>query len=169
MLNPTSKKSQVLYDNKLFKGFQGFKTIKYLKDNLDEIPNTKGVYIVISNNKPTFLEKNKGGHFKNLDPTVSMDSLKEKWVEEEQIIYIGQAGGNYSRSSLSHGITQFLDFGSGKPVTNWGGRYIWQLKETDDLVIAWKETFEDPRVVESMMLERFEAIHGKLPFANISR
>ena len=60
-----------------------------------------------------------------------------------------------------------MRFGSGKNVGHYGGRYIWQLADSDDLVVCWK-CVEDSRRVEAAMIAEFKKNHnGKRPFANL--
>ena len=156
----------------LFDNFKGFQTVKELKENgFDLVPDKKGVYLVIFNQKtkPIFLEKNIGGHFKGKDPTVPIERLKSKWINNEEIIYIGQAGGNNSKATLRKRLKQYIQFGYGKPVGHWGGRLIWQLMNSDELIIAWKETSEDPYIVESNMINKFREVQGDRPFANLTK
>jgi len=156
----------------LFNDFQGFKTVKELKKTgTDIVLNRKGVYLVIFNNKtqPIFLKQSIGGHFKGKDPSVSIEKLEYNWISDEEIVYIGQAGGNGSNATLRKRLKQYINFGSGKPVGHWGGRYIWQLEKSDDLIIAWKETIQDPYVVESELIDKFREKHGKRPFANLTK
>jgi hypothetical protein len=45
-----------------------------------------------------------------------------------------------------------------------------ELQDADELLLAWKETPDlDPAVVKSAYLSAFEAVYGKLPFANRRR
>lgn len=68
---------------------------------------------------------------------------------------------------LKRRLTQFADFGAGKPVGHWGGRLIWQLPNVDALRVAWKETpGQVPVKVESELIAAFRQVHGKPPFAN---
>jgi hypothetical protein len=152
----------------LFEDFHSFKIVRELKQNINSIPDKKGVYLVLfKNNQPVFLEKSIGGHFKGKDPSVPIEKLESNWISNEEIIYIGQAGGNGSNATLRKRLKQYLEFGSGKPVGHWGGRYIWQLKDSDELVITWKETREDPYIIESEMIKKFKEKHGERPFANL--
>jgi hypothetical protein len=53
-------------------------------------------------------------------------------------------------------------------IGHWGGRYIWQLSNSDNLIICWKPTKQDARDVESEMIEQFKREHnGCRPFANL--
>ena len=153
-------------------GFSGFVSVAELTSGKwKTVPKEKGVYLVIrrSYKEPEFLTKSVGGHFKNRDPTVDVIILKEKWIKDTEIVYIGQAGGNGSKSTLQKRIRSYLKFGSGQPVGHWGGRYIWQLKDYRDLLIAWKVTEEDPSMIESTMIEKFRQNYGNRPFANLMK
>lgn len=146
-------------------GFDGFTTVKSLRNATSDIPTDPGVYIVVRNSKsaPKFLEVGTGGHFKGEDPNVDIATLEENWVNDSNILYIGKASG---QKGLRQRIGQLLRFGAGKGVGHKGGCYLWQLVDSDNLLIAWKKTSEDARQVEKNMLEDFFAHHGKLPFAN---
>jgi hypothetical protein len=43
------------------------------------------------------------------------------------------------------------------------------MAHPEDLEIAWKELEGDPTREEARLLEVFERVHGKLPFANLKR
>lgn len=152
-------------------GFVGFKTMQELMANNACVPKEKGIYVVIreSNNNPTFLIQGTGGFFKGSDPNVSIDVLKNEWVEDTDIIYIGKAGGAGSKATLFSRIGQYLKFGQGKNIGHKGGRYIWQLSDSRSLIICWKVlNNEDPKNVEYDMIQNFKQNHqGKRPFANL--
>ena len=159
----TNIEIQQLKDN----GFVGFKTVRELMHSPYVIPASGGVYVClrIKDTDPVFLEKGTGGFFKRSnpkDPNVPVDKLKENWVEETSIVYIGKA------SSLCKRLCSYLHFGMGLFATHWGGRYIWQLKDSKDLIVCWKTTKENPRDVEKRMIGNFKKAHnGKRPFANL--
>ena len=109
----------------MLKNFIGFKTIKELKSlGFNSIPKEKGVYVVLHKklSSPEFLFESIGGHFKGKNPTVPIYELKNNWVNNEEIVYIGQAGGKNSKSTLRNRLTLYIKYGSGKPVGHQGGR-----------------------------------------------
>ena len=153
-------------------GFEGFKTMGELMAGAKfKIPAQKGVYVVLRENAsaPQFLSEGTGGHFKGQNPNVSLSELNDKWVEGTSIVYIGKAGGAGSSATLNKRLGQYLRFGQGANVGHWGGRYIWQLADSRDLVVCWKTlTDEEPRDVEHKMIVAFKERHaGKRPFANL--
>lgn len=151
-------------------GFAGFKSVRDLWNDCSCIPNERGVYVVLNptcSNK-AFLPKGVGGYFKGTDPNVSLSKLDFKWIQDCHVLYIGQAGGNGSSATLRKRLKQYLDFGKGKPVGHKGGRYIWQLKHHNELVMAWRVLrTDDPSFVENQLLSAFCNQYGKLPFANL--
>jgi len=162
------------------KGYKGFVTISEIKNyffynkNIGiKIPNKQGVYMILLpnlSNKFQFSEKSKGGHFKNKNPTVDIDILNNNRVKDAEVLYIGKAGGKKIKTKLEHRLKQYMRFGSNKKVSHWGGRYIWQLNNSDDLIVIWKTTLGDePHSVESQLIKEFKDQFGKLPFANLRK
>ena len=146
-------------------GFEGFVSVKDLKENFTAaaVPAVEGVYVVLRLNgsEPLFLEEGTGGFFKGTDPNVTIAVLQANWVEGEPVVYIGKA------KSLSKRLKQYMQFGCGKPVGHYGGRYIWQLKDADELVVCWRSV-GDSLAVEASMIAGFKASHsGCRPFANL--
>jgi hypothetical protein len=119
-------------------GFTGFKSAAELLSNTLLLPKIKGVYVVIHPNPEnvSFLEKRTGGYFKGKDPNVSIAELSINWVKDSMIVYIGQCGSNGSANTLNKRIKQYLEFGIGKNVGHYGGRYIWQLNDNQELLFA---------------------------------
>jgi hypothetical protein len=151
-------------------GFHGFAPIADLR--LSAVPVAPGVYAVIrmAEAVPAFLDASVGGRFKGKDPSVGTDLLARKWVDGAEVIYIGKAtAGRAGRWGLRKRIEELQRFGRGEPVRHWGGRYLWQLADRGELLVAWNATDEDPSVVESRMLRDFLAHYGALPFANLRR
>ena len=151
-------------------GFSGFKKISELKLNTSLIPKIKGVYLVLcpDNTKIEFVEKGTGGFFKDKNPNIIVIDLQKIWIESARIIYIGKAGGSNSKATLNSRIKQYLNFGQGKKVGHWGGRFIWQIKNVDDYIICWKELLKDePRNIEIKLMGLFRQKYHTRPFANI--
>jgi hypothetical protein len=112
-----------------------------------------------------FLDGNPGGRFKDKDPTVDGATLRASWVPECSVVYIGKA------DIASRRLRQFARFGAGEPVGHWGGRYIWQLADSDDLLVAWHPVSwaETAREYERRLLAHFAGLHGGArPFANLT-
>lgn len=126
-------------------------------------PTSGGVYVVTydADGPVAFNERSCGGWFKGKDPTVTADALAINWVDGAEVVYIGKA------DQLRRRLTQYADFGAGKPVGHWGGRLIWQLPSPDRLIVGWKETpGRIPVEVEAELIASFRQIFGKPPFAN---
>ena len=66
-------------------------------------------------------------------------------------------------------LNQYLKFGNGQNIGHWGGRYIWQIKNSGNLLLCWKPTpDEDPEAIETALIARFKEQHrGHRPFANL--
>lgn len=146
-------------------GFNGFVKIADLRLTPGMIPDNGGVYVVVrvSDVLPRFLEEGTGGHFKGKNPNVAIAELQNNFVKGSATMYIGKA------TNLRKRLGQFLRFGAGANVGHWGGRYLWQLADASDLIIAWKETpMIDPRDVEVAMLTEYVNEYGRLPFANLT-
>ena len=157
---------QTMVDKLTKLGFKGFKTVSILKNSCREIPDAQGIYMVLRKNsdKPEFLERGTGGtHKKKTEPNVSISELESNWVANTPILYIGKAGAGRLRGR----IREYIRFGSGKEAGHWGGRYIWQLADANDLVVCWCETEEDSREVEKDMICKFKEEFGAHPFANL--
>ena len=155
-------------------GFTYLKTIKELKSanfNWPQVLEVNGIYFIVykSLNKPEFLlPKGTGGWFKKKNPNVSKEKLNENWINfkpsEDKILYIGRAIG---MNTLKARIRLYMKFGSGEPVPHWGGRYIWQIANSDDLEIYWKED-KNSKTTERDLLREFKRKHDqRLPFANL--
>ncbi len=141
-----------------FSGWLPFATIR-----ASACPTSGGVYVVTykADGPVTFSERSRGDWFKGKDPTVTPDALAANWVDGAEVVYIGKA------NQLRRRLTQYADFGAGKPVGHWGGRLIWQLPAIDRLIVGWMETpGRIPVEVEAELIASFRQIYGKPPFAN---
>ncbi len=147
-------------------GFSGFEKVKSLMmSDFSQVPSQGGIYAIVREKAeaPDFNKTGTGGHFKQKDPNVSIAELKKNWVDGSEVIYIGKA------TSLRNRLNQYMRFGQGEDIGHYGGRFIWQLKDSRDLQVCWKATpGKDPREVEKQMIQKFKASHdGKRPFANL--
>lgn len=138
-----------------------------LKVSCKQIPNEPGIYVVLGNYNevPEFLEKGSGPEYHSNKPmNYSIKKLEDKWVDHTLIVYIGK-----SDNSLKHRIETYISFGKGEDVAHRGGRAIWQLPDSDNLVIGWKKISGNcnAATAEKELLKEFKQNHNKkLPFAN---
>jgi hypothetical protein len=151
-------------------GFLGFYTVKRLRSTrCAEVPAEQGVYVVLRRGfvAPRFLERGSGGLFKGKDPNAAVSVLQLAWVATAIVLYVGKAGGGKSKAHLRERMDLLIQFGSGANVAHWGGRYLWQLADAEDLILCWKPTpRSDPRSVEKAIISEFEATYGRRPYAN---
>lgn len=162
-------------DLEIFKpdSFSGFITVGELREcSLSQVPEEPGVYLLLrgSDDEVEFLDKSRGGHFKGKDPAVSSQELERAWIRDTKIMYIGKAGKPEGEANLRSRLRQYISFGKGSATAHWGGRYIWQLADADELIVCWiiADAYR-ARNLEIQMLRSFENKYGKLPFANLSR
>jgi hypothetical protein len=148
--------------------FIGWSTWDELRaSKLEPVPHGPGAYVVSrsSTDAPSFLPTSPAGHFKGKDPSVPTERLRAEWVDGATIIYIGKA------DVLRRRLHQYARFGAGEPVGHWGGRLIWQLADSGELLVAWHAlaTTETARSFERRLLLRFgELYKGRRPFANLT-
>lgn len=158
-------------DNLRHNGFSGFVSVAALRQDLTQIPDIRGVYMVVRQigNRPQFRTTESGGHYKGTDPNVPIEKLRRNWVEETCVLYIGKAGDEHSQATLRSRLRQYLQFGAGKSRSHKGGRYIWQLEDAEDLLFCWKPLPSgNPPKEETALLAAFKCQYeGRLPFANL--
>lgn len=152
-------------------GFEGFLTLEALMIKNSPVPKAKGIYLILytSAERPEFVETGTGGFYQNLNPNVPIEELRENWVENTIVLYIGRAGKGIGNTTLRDRLRQYFSFGRGKRTGHRGGRYIWQIKNYSELLVCWKKiTGEDPRDVEALLIKEFFDIYNKRPFANLA-
>lgn len=100
----------------------------------------------------------------------TISKLKDKWVNNVDIVYYGIAG-KQSQRSLRQRLMDLIKHGSGKITDRGphkGGEILWQLKQYEKLFL-WilpTEGPPTPRNIENTILHTFNNKVGKLPFAN---
>jgi hypothetical protein len=150
-------------------GFEGFVSIGDVRLRRATVSPLPGVYIVYRETLGPigFLDKSAGGWFKARNPSVPIETLAGAWVDGAHVLYVGKAdAGRSGGRGIQKRLDEYLRFGMGEPIGHWGGRYLWQLEGTDELMICYKPC-PDPRKEEKRLLGLFRAEFGSLPFANL--
>ena len=159
-------------------GFIHSIAINHLMDNLSarkSIPRVKGVYVVASERlvKKEFLKVGTGGRFRKKDWNVGIEKLDQSWGDNSRIFYIGQAGGFIKgepiKSELYTRIKDLVRFVDGHGAPHTGGRYLWQLACSRELLVYYKNCpgMENPREIEKQLIKEYKDYYGKRPFANL--
>jgi hypothetical protein len=148
------------------RGFDGFVTVADLREEITQVPSLQGVYAALRNAdaSPTFLERSPASWFKGKDPTVSQVELTRQWVPGAQTLYIGSADNLRGRLGL---LIEFSDAGRTRSVFHWGGRLLWQLADSDGLVVAWRVESKGIGSIERDLVTEFKDTFDRLPFANL--
>jgi hypothetical protein len=153
------------------RGFSGFVPFSQLNEH--GVPLDAGVYVVVRPDVRDlrFLPRSPAGHFKGRDPSVSREALADAWVGGAMLLYVGKATlGSSGRRGLRKRLDEYRRHGAGEAVGHWGGRYIWQLADSDSLLVGWRPTPDrDPGEAEADLITEFIGIYGKRPFANRNR
>jgi hypothetical protein len=153
-------------------GFVGEVAVSVLQaSGCGEVPDEPGVYLVLraDTSPPDFLPKGTGGRYKGRDSNVEIGCLRSKWVEGAIVLNIGKAGGPGTAATLKGRLKKYMRFGEGKNSGHSGGRYVWQLRNSCDLLLCWKVVTagEVPRNVEKRLIKEFRQRYDKRPFANL--
>jgi hypothetical protein len=152
-------------------GFVGFRSVTDLLDAhlRREIPVGSGVYVVTYTGEqpPEFLQTSTGGWFKRNDPTLELEELEARWVKRARVVYIGMTGDGPS-AGLRTRIRALVRYGTGHNIGHAGGRALWQLPSSGDLVVCWRPTKNGAEAVseERRLLNAFRDQHKRLPLAN---
>lgn len=134
-----------------------------LQSRCNKLPEDPGVYFVIAPKDfdPRFINPGTGGRFKRKNPNVDLDTVKSRWIPDCPVLYIGQG------NNLRGRVRLLLRFGQGKAVSHKGGRLLWKIKSSQELLLKWYQ-HDSPREEERRLLAKFKEGHdGRLPFANL--
>jgi hypothetical protein len=152
-------------------GFEGFRSVTDLLDASlrREIPAGSGVYVVTFTGEqpPEFLQVSTGGWFKGKDPTFELEELESRWVKRARVVYIGMTGDG-PNAGLPKRIRALVRSGTGHNIGHAGGRALWQLPLSGDLMVCWRPTKNGVEAAseERRLLNAFREQHKRLPFAN---
>lgn len=152
-------------------GFTGF--VPFADLPAAGVPDAAGVYVVLreASGAPEFLASSPAGKFKGRDPSVTPERLRDNWVDSVGVVYIGKASAATPRRGLRRRLEEYRRHGTGQRVGHWGGRFVWQLADSAELLVAWRPSVAgvDAAAEESALLSAFVQSCGVLPFANLRR
>ena len=147
-------------------GFEGWKAFGELTH--DDLPKERGVYVVLTEPSglvPEFLPDSVGGAHKRKPLTDNRANVEENWQAGAEVLYLGMAG---SIKGLHDRLWAYARQGRGFSAGHRGGRYVWQLPNSDRLTVAWRTTGEmDAHDVEDALLSLYIETWGDRPFANL--
>lgn len=148
------------------RGFGGFEPFAALPSA--PVPDAPGVYVVLrtSEGPPRFLDRSPAGTYQDRVTTVDPSILQRRWVPSAPAVYIGKAGPSAKRS-LATRLSEYRRFGAGEDgVAHYGGRLIWQLAESAELIVGWRVAYHPP-CEEARLIATFRNVYGAPPLANI--
>ncbi len=146
--------------------FEGWKTFGELTHA--DLPETRGVYVVLTDPgrpEPEILLDSVGGTHKHVPLTDDPEEVKRHWQPGAEVLYIGKAA---SAKGLYQRLWAYARQGRGFSAGHRGGRYLWQLPESDQLTVAWRPTPElNAHDVEDALLTLYIETWDDRPFANL--
>jgi hypothetical protein len=154
-------------------GFIPVKDLRNSRPYAAAVPKDQvGVYVAFrANDAPvSFLRQSPAGKWRG-DPTRPIHDLRERWVPDSRVVYIGRAErpASTSANSLRKRVGDYLKFGAGSNARHSGGYPTWQLRDSADLLIAWSVTRAGQAArLESALIDAHLARFA-LPFANSVR
>ena len=133
-------------------------------DNLLRIPQVSGVYVVDTPRNdfmPEISSETTGPEFfKGRSLLYSAEELQKKFMQSDRKrIYIGKA------TNLRQRISHMIRYGMGENIPHRGGRAVWQIMNSRELLFGWCPC-ENPRGVEHEMLVAYRLAYNVYPMAN---
>ena len=154
-----------LADDARAAGFSGFVTVGDVLDGglpQDASLSECGVYLVCRppGFKPRFIPPEEAAAAGNVDNPLSASDLRAKWVDRAEVLYIGQ-----TTRPLQERLGELCKYAIGCAHNHYGGRILWQLRDSRQLLLCWKPT-QKPGEFEGELIDGFKRELGKFPFAN---
>ena len=157
-------------------GFVGFVPLAAFEKPfvMGDGPDVEGVYVVLRESavRPTFREDT---HRKPRSKIYTAAQAEAEWVDGSQMLYVGKGPLRKPRRGRRQGLAQRINemraHGHDGGANHYGGKLLWQIEDTDSLLIAWKVLIEGTADdVETALIRRFmdQAESGRTPYANIS-
>jgi len=149
-------------------GFHGF--VPFADLPASPVPPGAGTYVVVrpDTGPPAFLEANAGRAVPGRRHTEPLTTLEAAWVTGAEVMYIGKADlGSKGDRGIAKRLDEYRLHGADLGGSHNGGRYLWQLRDSATLLVAWQES-ADAHATETEMLDDFIDQFGKLPFANLT-
>jgi hypothetical protein len=139
-------------------GFEGF--VPLVRLAMKTVTPEKGIYVVLRPNADapyTLMDHSPLDRY-------PLEELERRWILGAPVVYIGKAGTPTSKGGLKTRLSPF----SRKARGHSGGRSIWQLDGSDQLLVCWVKTLGlNSRHVEEDYLDEFARVHLGQPFANV--
>ena len=179
----TASKPEIRWDTRFERpfrrqGFRGFVSLgdavadkqAFLRRHADTLASA-GVYAVFAPLDWTPTWKTRGRLANVINPW-PLARLRERWIEDVELVYIGCAGATSSSRTLHKRIDDLLKHGGGKITASGphkGGERLWQCVGWEDFTLAWKTCgpYPEPHDLEVAIGERYLRLTGQLPFANV--
>ena len=140
-------------------GFRGFE--RFSATDLAKVPEGPGVYVLLREKgaPPVFLEQSPAGPHQGRAATAPVEELQAAWVARTPLLYVGET------KTLRKRLTQLRRQGAGESANHYDGICVWQLADSGDLRMAWREDPE-PLALKRALLAEFRKTFGCRPFAN---
>lgn len=118
-----------------------------------EVPAGAAIYVVLrpDSQPPVFFDTNSGQAVRGRRHSVPISDFDAAWVPDAEVVYIGKADRGASGDRvLSKRLDEYRRYGADLGGNHNGGRYLSQLRNSEDLLVAWREeTDVDARSTEA--------------------
>lgn len=146
-------------------GFEGFAGQIRLVGTFNKVvPVSPGVLLAVwadPSQPPTLREESNPFHMPGKKPRLSLDYLRERWVEDTCVLYIDEAGPDHTSPNLRQLIRKLLWPTGGPKAARSRGRLIWHMVEVEGLEFCWSSEHTGAELIAN-----FKNEFGRAPFAN---